>query len=156
MMQYCVASLYIAKLPGNRFLNGIIFGCGEVFAMLFSQVLMNNLMDMTAFYVCYGCGLTSYLTLIFFSESSDMLTYLANILLITGIGGWFNTMLLILELRVPASNVGSVSALVRTMAVGSAVLAPTIANFEAPLPYVCLMSLASFGLMLTFFLPPPG
>jgi len=61
---------------------------------------MTNLMDLTAFYVCYSCGLFSYLTLIFFPNSHG-LTYLANVALVTSIGGWFNTMLLILEMRVP-------------------------------------------------------
>lgn len=156
MVQYCVASLYVAKLPGNRYLNGIIFGCGEVFAMVFSNFLMNNLMDMTAFYVAYSCGLVSYLLLIFLAASSPMLTYFANVLLITSIGSWFNTFLLILELRVPPQNVGSVSALVRTMAVGGSVIAPTIANMQAPFPHVCLMGLATFAFLLTFFLPAPG
>ena len=68
MVQYCVASLYVAKLPGNRYVNGVIFGCGEVFAMIFSNFLMNNLMDITAFRVTYTCGLVSYITLIFFAE----------------------------------------------------------------------------------------
>lgn len=90
MIQYCVASLYVAKLPGNRYVNGIFFGCGEVFAMIFSQFLMENFMDMTAFRIVYSFGLVSYLTLIFFPDSV-MLTYFANVLLITGIGGWFNT-----------------------------------------------------------------
>jgi len=36
MVQYCVASLQLAKLPGNHYVNGIIFGVGEVFAMIFS------------------------------------------------------------------------------------------------------------------------
>ena len=123
--------------------------------MIFSQFLMNNLMDMTAFRIAYFLGLTSYSILILFPESYVM-TYIANVMVITSVGGWFNTMLLILELRVPSSNVGSVSALTRTMAVGASIMAPTIANFEAPYPFVSLMSLATFAFLLTFFLPPPG
>jgi len=147
--------LYVATLPGNRYVNGIIFGCGEVFAMIFSNFLMNNLLDINAFRVAYSCGFVSYTILIVFRDSA-MLTYFANVLMITSIGGWFNSMLLILEMRVPPQNVGSVSALVRTMAVGGSVVAPTIANLTAPWAHVCLMSLATFAMILTFFLPPPG
>lgn len=57
--------------------------------MVFSQYLMNNLMDLTAFTIVYICGLVSYLILIIFPDSI-MLTYLANVLLLTGIGGWIN------------------------------------------------------------------
>lgn len=112
-------------------------------------------MDLTAFYVCYSCGLVSYLVLIFF-PNCYMLTYCANILLVTSVGGWFNTMLLILEMRVPPQNVGSISALTRTIAVGFSVFAPTIAYLEAPYPYILLMTLATIGLIFTFALPPPG
>jgi len=69
MVQFCVAALSLAKLPGNRYFNGIIFGGGEVFSMIFSSFLMNNLMDMTAFRICYACTLVSYLALILFPGS---------------------------------------------------------------------------------------
>ena len=36
MVQYCVAALNVAKQPGNHFVNGIIFGAGEAFSMVFS------------------------------------------------------------------------------------------------------------------------
>ena len=155
MVQYCVNSLFVASLPGNRYVNGIIFGVGECWAMIFSQILMDRLSDMNTFYTVYGIGLVSYLTLIFFPDSGT-LAYIANVMTITSVGGWFNSMLLILELRVPPNSVGSVSALVRTMAVGSSVVAPTIANMPAPWPQVCLLSMATFAMLLTFFLPPPG
>ena len=156
MIQFCVASLSVAKLPGSKYVNGIIFGFGEIFGMVFSNFLMNNLLDMTAFRVAYSLGLVSYLIIIFLAETSSALTYVANVLTITSVASWFNTMLLILELRVPPQNVGSVSALVRTMAVGGSVVAPTIANLPAPWPHVCLMGLATFAMILTIFLPAPG
>ena len=112
-------------------------------------------MDMTAFRIVYTVGLISYLMLILFSQYTSVV-YVANVLQIMSIGGWFNTALLIIELRVPHANVGSVSALTRTFAVGSSVLAPTVANLPAPLPQVFLMSLATFSFLLTFLLPPPG
>ena len=127
----------------------------EIFAMFFSQFLMQNLLDITAFRVVYSCGLVSYLTLIFLSHINAMV-YFANFLLITSVGGWFNTMLLILEHQVPPQNVGSVSALTRTMAVGACVAAPTIANLPDPWTHVFLLSVSTVGCILTFFLPPPG
>ena len=112
-------------------------------------------MDMTAFRTMYAIGLVSYLSLIFFSEYLT-LVYCSNVLMLISIGGWFNTILLIIELRVPHANVGSVSALTRTFAVGMSVLSPTVANFPAPMPQVFLMSLATFAFLLSYLLPPPG
>ena len=156
MIQYCTVNLYITSLPGNRYVNGIVFGCGEIFSMFFSNYLMNNLYDMTAFYIVYVCGLVSFLTLIFFAEYSALLTYAANLLLITSIGGWNNVYLLILEMRVPPQNLGSVAVLARTMSVGLSVVAPTVSNFRAPYPFLFLMGLATFAMLLTFLLPAPG
>ena len=44
---------------------------------------------MTAFKMVYVTGLISYAILIIF-QNSELLTYLANIMLITSVGGWFN------------------------------------------------------------------
>ena len=156
MIQYCTANLYVASLPGNRYVNGMIFGGGEMFSMLFSNFLMNNMLDMTAFRIVYMCGLVSFLMLIFLAESSLLVTYLSNLLLITSIGGWNNTYLLILEMRVPPQNIGSIAALTRTFAVGSSVITPTIANLPAPYPFLFLMGLSTFSMLLTFLLPAPG
>ena len=156
MIQYCTVNLYITSLPGNRYVNGIVFGSGEIFSMFFSNYLMNNLYDMTAFYIVYVCGLVSFLVLIFFAEYSAMLTYAANLLLITSIGGRNNVYLLILEMRVPPQNLGSVAVLARTMSVGLSVVAPTVSNFPAPYPFLFLMGLATFAMLLTFLLPAPG
>ena len=117
---------------------------------------MNHMLDMTAFRIVYMCGLVSFLMLIFLAESSLLVTYLSNLLLITSIGGWNNTYLLILEMRVPPQNLGSVAVLARTMSVGLAVVAPTVANFPDPYTFLFLMGLATFGMLLTFLLPAPG
>ena len=89
MVQYCVASLFVARLPGNKYVNGIIFGIGEVLGHQFSGMLMNRFRDMTAFKMVYVTGLLSYAILIMF-PNSELLTYLANVMLITSVGGWFN------------------------------------------------------------------
>ena len=47
---------------------------------------MNHMMDLSAYYVCYGTGLVCYLTLMFFPDAHS-LAYVANFLLVTAIGG---------------------------------------------------------------------
>lgn len=123
--------------------------------MIFSSFLMKRLHDVTAFRLVYFLGACGYMTLISFPESV-WLPYIGIILLITSIGGWFNTTFLILEMRVPPQNVGSVSAIVRTMAVGASIVAPTISNLPTPWPLLTLAILAFCAMTLTFLLPPPG
>ena len=68
--------------------------------MVLTNFLMNNFHDLTAFRVIYGLGACAYFLLIFFSESV-WVPYTGIMLLNMSIGGWFNTQLLVLELRVP-------------------------------------------------------
>ena len=97
----------------------------------------------------------SYFILVFFPENY-MLTYIANVLMITSIGGANNINLLIIEMRVPPSNVAAVSLMIRTMSVSSGVLASTVASLPAPFPFIVLFAIATAGLLASMRLPPPG
>ena len=154
-MQYCIISLYCAELPGNRFFNGVLFGVSETISMFFSGMLLDRMFDMHALYVVYALGVASYAVFIFF-PTAGLHTYLANMFAITSITSTFNIQLLILEMRVPPQNVGSVSLLTRTLAVGFGVFSPTIATFPEPWPYICLLSVATIGFVASLFLPEPG
>ena len=85
-----------------------------------------------------------------------MLTYLSTVLLIVSIGGWLNINLLIMELRVPPQNVAAVQLMTRTMAVGIAVLTPTIASLPTPIPYIILLTVSFLGFLASTRLPVPG
>ena len=97
--------------------------------MIVSNFLLLYLHDMIAFRLVFATGVISYIMLAFSESMSWMMTYIANILLIVSIGGWLNTNLLIMELRVPPENVAAVQLMTRTLAVGSAVSTPMIASF---------------------------
>lgn len=144
MLQYVMANLTVALLPGNKFVNGILLGTAECFAMVFSRFLLKRLSDISAFRVIYAIGAVSYLILVSFPGSPQM-TYLAVILMVTSIGGWDNISLLIVELRVPPNNVAAVSLMLRTIAVSSGIFAPTISALPAPLPYIFSLLLATAG-----------
>ena len=118
-------ALLLASLPGNKFVVGIVFGAAEVGGMILSQVLMDNLYDLTAFAIVYFAGIMGYLILIFFPASS-WLPYLGVLLLNASIGSWLNVACLIVELRVHPASVASFSAIVRTLSLAAALCAPTI------------------------------
>ena len=155
MLQYVMANLMVAKLPGNIFLNGILLGSAESAAMVFSRLLLKNMTDMQAFKIIYGLGAFSYLILVVYPESARA-TYIAVVLMVSSIGGWDNISLLIVELRVPPENVAAVSLMLRTMAVSSGILAPTISALPAPLPYLFSLCLATAGFVASRNLPAPG
>ena len=108
-LQHSTIQLFIAKLPGNKFVNGILFGVAESTAMVFSNLLLLYLDDMVALRIVFVAGIASYIVLILFhEEDSPFVVHSAIVTLIGSIGSWLNINLLILELRVPAKNVASV------------------------------------------------
>lgn len=94
-------NLYLTKLPGNKFVNSMIFGLAEALAVVFSGVLMTLLSDMAVFNVIMTSGVLSYTIFIFFPDVNAIMIYIANCLFVGGLGGMQNLGFLIAELRVP-------------------------------------------------------
>jgi hypothetical protein len=108
-LQHTTIQLFIAKMPGNKFVNGILFGVAEALAMVFSNLLLLYLDDMVALRIVFVSGILSYIVLIVCHEEfNPFMVHSAIIILIGSIGSWLNINLLILELRVPSKNVASV------------------------------------------------
>ena len=155
MIQYCILALYCAKVPGNKFYNGIIFGIGECSAMFFSGFLMKKFTDMKAFYIDMAILVAGESILILF-PFPGLHTYIAVFLMIGMLGGWINILLLIIELRVPPTNVGSVTMICMTIAVGCSAAAPTISLLPSPFPIVMCFAITGVSFIATLFLPKPG
>lgn len=111
-LQHSTLQLFVAKLPGNKFYNGVLFGVAEVLSMLLSNMLLIYLEDIVAFKIVFLVGLFSYITLIVCSEIDQLnlpwLSYTAILTLIGSIGAMLNINLLIMELRVPPKNIAAV------------------------------------------------
>ena len=123
--------------------------------MFFSNSLMKKLSDMAAFNILCLFGAISYGILLLF-PFEGLHIYIANFLLVTCAGGWFNVWQLILEMRVPPKNVGSVSLLARTISCAAALASPSISILPAPLPYIILGGSGLIGFIASRFLPPAG
>ena len=72
------------------------------------------------------------------------------------LGGWINISLLIIELRVPPTNVGSVTMICMTIAVGCGSAAPTISLLESPMPIVISLIITGISFLASLMLPEPG
>ena len=113
-------------MAGNKFVNGILYGAAQAFSMLFSQQLLKRLPDIIAFRVVAILAFASYSMLIAFKDNS-LMTYIAIFLLVTSVGGWNNVFMLIMEMRVPPSNIAAVAIVVRTISVGVCMISATVA-----------------------------
>ena len=155
MFQYSVAMLLVANFAGNRFVNGILFGCSDSMSMVLSGILLTHLPDMKAFRIVFSLGLIAYILLISFSDNAHV-GHIAIVFLVLSVGGWNNILQLIIEMRIPPLNIAAVSILTKTLAMGSGVFAATVASFPPTHAYTTLASLSICGLIASFWLPEPG
>ena len=66
-LQHSTIQLFIAKMPGNKFYNGILAGVSEGLAMIVSNLLLLYFHDMIAFRMIFATGVLSYIMLVFSS-----------------------------------------------------------------------------------------
>ena len=155
MIQYCSIRLYVNVIPGNKFINGMLFGFSEISGMLFSQVLVSNFKDITSLYVTIAVGTAGYLIFLIFPQDG-LHTYLATFFAVSSVAAWFNLNYLILELRVPPAKVSITSVIVRTVSSFVGVLAPTVAALPAPWRNTLMAFCGLLTVVCCAFLPPAG
>lgn len=80
-VQYYISTLYISQLPGNKFVNGMLFGFSEAISVVICGILMRNLSDMTVLFIIFIEGLLAYTIYIFMGNIGN-LCYLGMILLV--------------------------------------------------------------------------
>ena len=155
-LQYFMFNLYLTKLPGNKFVNSMIFATGEALIVLFSGYLMTLLSDMAIYNVIMASGIFSYTILIFFPDVNNIMIYITNCLLIGGLGGMQNLGSLIAELRVPPQSLGSVNLISQTVGAAFGSLAPFLSHLPGGYPLVVSGIYSTFAYFATFALPSPG
>lgn len=154
-IQYYIATLYIGNLPGDKFVNGMIFGVSEILSVLISGILMSNFSDMTVFNIIFIESLVAYFIYIFFGDVGNI-CYLGIVLLVQALGGWQNLYFLIAELRVPPENLGSVNMVAINMALALGIFTPYLVILPGVIPLVvsCIVSVICW--CSCFCLPAPG
>ena len=94
-------NLFLTKLPGNKFVNSMMFGFAEAISVVFSGVLMTMIADMAIYNIILVSGMISYVIFIVFPDINVIVIYIMNCLFVGGLGGHQNLGFLIAELRVP-------------------------------------------------------
>jgi hypothetical protein len=145
MYIYTIAVFYISKIPGNRFANGILFGVAEASSMFVSQIMLARMHDITVFNLFGVNGLIAAVILAA-GSGEGIYIYFVTFCLICTAGGWFNVLLLIIEMRIPPKVLSQQLLLLITFATGSAVGASPIAMMADPIPPVVMIILMCISL----------
>ena len=156
-LQYFVFSLVITRLPGNKFVNSMIFGAAESVSVFLSGILMSHIRDTTVFFIVFVMCMASYGVFIFVEAPSDILIYIANCFFVGSMGAWQNVGFLIAELRVPPQSLGSVNMFGQVAGTGISAVAPIIATLDGSMPLIVSASYCIVSyFIITALLPTPG
>ena len=150
-------NLFLTKLPGNKFVNSMMFGFAEAISVVFSGVLMNMIADMAVYNIILASGMLSYVIFIVFPDINFIMIYIANCIFVGGLGGHQNLGFLIAELRVPPQSLGSVNMIAQTFGISVGVIVPFISQLPGtyPLLVAAIFSIISYAMVVTW-LPKPG
>ena len=73
-----------------------------------------------------------------------------------GVAGAFNSVFVIMELRIPPENLGSASVLCYVIGAIACSMGPSVAGTVDPTRTMLYSSIVTVGLVWSFFLPTPG
>jgi len=142
------------SIGGNKFINCILIGVGELLACIISATMMSHMSDTLVFKIMAFLGCAS--NLIFYAVPEGILQYLCFIGYVFGAAGQFNCIYPLIELRIPPEN--SASAIVITTCIGvlSAGCAPMLGSLGHPYTMIIPSFLAASNFALSFCLVAPG
>ena len=149
------SQFYSAKLPGNKWINGIEFGVAQFSAYNLANLLLMNMSEVKAFLVMLAISVLGQLVLIGFPFAGVHI-YIANFLVVGPACGMFSAWLLILERRVPPKNSGTVLMLSRTSSVGISTASPIISTLTPPYPSVATLAVCTMAFLAVLRFPPAG
>ena len=153
-LDYTIFTLMLGSIDGNKYVNGIIFALAGVVACIFTGPALNYYKDIMVFKS--SILVSAICNLCFFYFESPNLKYLFLFITVCSIAGAFNTMFVIMELRIPPENIGSASVLMYVVGALGCTLAPSAAATPQDTRMVIYSGIALIGLVWSCFLPTPG
>lgn len=142
------------SIGGNKFINCILIGAGEVMACIISAFMMSRMSDTLVFKIAAAIGCVS--NIIFYCVPEGPFKYLCFLGYVFGAAAQFNCIYPLIELRIPPEN--AASGIVITTCVGTlcAACAPMLGSLGYPLAMIIPSFLAAANFVLCFCLIAPG
>lgn len=141
-------------IGGNIFLNSVFVGVGEVMAGLISGYMLIKFKDSNCFFIFNMIsGLSIFL---FYLMPAGLPQYLCFMTYVFGIACQFNSIFVMIELRIPAENTGAAIVIITAVGTLTASVAPYIAQAPHPFPMFVTIALCIINIGLTCCLSEPG
>ena len=151
---YCLIAIMIGSLEGNKYVNGMLLSIVGCAAGFITGIILGKFKDTHVYILCGILGLT--FNVLFYYTQSPTLKYAFLCFIIFGTAGAFNTMFVVMEMRIPPENLGSATVLMSVMGGAGCSTTPTIALMQDPLRMIIFSGIIASGLIWVFILPNPG
>jgi hypothetical protein len=142
--------------PGNKLVNGMIYGFSEAIAAFSIGFVCKYAPDNFVFIGLTSMCLVSNVGYFFMGGSGGAIAFIFYFFVVFSIGGLITTSMILIELRVPPESLASSLVLIFTTSVTCCALAPTVAYFKQPVPFLVTLAFLVAMIILTLRLPPPG
>ena len=152
---YFIVAFYLSSIPGNKFINGIIFGAGIFTFIFLSGKILKALGDLKAFYLALAFCAISQTTIVLFPQPGIHI-YFAVLANVGMLGAWLNISLCIIECRVHPQLYGQTALICMCAGSVASTMAPNIAHLPEPYPMIISLGTTCVAFFATFLLPPPG
>ena len=111
-------------IDGNKFVNCILLGSGEIVAALISGYMLSKMPDNVVFALCSMTTVIANTTCYFVPEGIPQ--YALFLLAIIGIAGQFNAIFVLVELRLPPEKFGAAVVIMITVGTLTGCAAPYV------------------------------
>jgi len=144
--------------PGNKLINGMIYGISEAIAAMSVGFICKFAPDNFVFIGLASMCFVSNVGYFFLggSQGGGAVAFIFYFFVVFSIGGMITTTMILIELRVPPESLASSLVLIFTISITFCSIAPTVAYFEQPVPFIVTLAFLLVMIFLTLRLPPPG
>lgn len=146
---YNLTLLNVTHLPGNKFLNGLVLGVGEMTSGFFSGVLIAYSNANSAFQALGILGISLNAVNQFWAAEGSFIAYFSLFFAVLGVGGVYASLYVLIADSVPTSKVGTVMVISCTVGVLSTAGAPLVVLVSSPFPYFFLAAMLLLAVLIS-------
>lgn len=146
---YFLLSFYIKYFPGNVLENSAIYACSDILAMILVGVALSVTSMQNGVRYALALAFTGGMLYLFLSESTNLIPYMVCLARV-GQTMQYNLTIVSVSRLFPTQYVTTAYGFCNFMAHVVACLAPFIAEFSNPIPFIVFNSMLVFSFLASF------
>ena len=144
----------LGTIEGNKYVNGMVFSLAGAAGGMLTGIAMAYSKETTVYRLCALAAAVCNAGL--YHAESPTLKIVFLTITVFGLAGAFNSIFVVMELRIPPENLGSASVLMYVIGALGCAPTPSVAAMQDPTRMLVVSGIVVAGLAWTWLLPAPG